>query len=513
MQVKLIAICLVAMLLCTTAGCLWLHPTRFTLVSNTVTDSKGFPVLALAFNLTDDATVTLSNPLGQPCYTKEFFQGNSSVIVLLGDFHKSPDAGTYTLTAKDAGKNTVYTRTFQWSAPSLSLLSCSQKWFRHSNETVLSLAVSVQNTGQLPFYPSQVRILYNATVASGQVIPCVVLPGTTSEVSAQVVMPSDLTLKRMTVQLLDTSGAVAGSMSQNISSDVCPSLQFSWYYQGHQQLTLPNASALYLYDRSLPREATEDYAVYVFNSLDDAFFTYVLHRILALCAAGDPIVRLNFIAGFVQALVYRPDSATNASFEYPRYPIETLNEQGGDCEDKAILCAELLYLAGYNVSLLRLPDHMAVGVHLQHLEGYTPFKDGYYFLESTAEYSPVGQIPSEYQGNVNYTIYPISPRPLILHEWLNATRYTTSRDDYVQLDILVKNLGSAHAPVEVQAFFQASSIRYGTQYEVLPSLDAGGEAEVTLSVNVPKGVATVLMTQVLVNGTVQQEKESATMFQ
>ncbi len=513
MQVKLIATCLVAMLLCTTAGCLWLHPTRFTLLSSTVADNNGFPALALSFNLTDDATVTLTDPAGRLCYTKEFFEGNSSITAFLGGFRTSPVAGSYTLLIKDAGKNTVYTRTFQWSAPFVSLLSCSQQWFRHSNETVLSLSISVENTGQLPFYPDQVRVLYSSTVASGPVVPCTILPGKTANVNALLVMPSDLSLKTMTVQLLDVSGAVAGSMSQNVSNGLCPSLQFSWYYQGHQQLTLPNASALYLYDCSLPREPTEDYAVYVFNSLDDALFTYVVHRILALCTSGDSIARLNFIAGFVQALEYRADDPTNASVEYPRYPIETLNEQGGDCEDKAILCAELLYLAGYNVSLLRLPDHMAVGVHLQHLEGYTPFTDSYYFLEATAEFSPVGRIPSEYQGNVNYTVYTISQRPLVLHEWLDATRYTTSRDDYVQLDILVKNLGSARAPVDVQAFFQASSIRYGTQYEVLPSLEAGGEAVVSLNVNVPKGVATVLKTQVLVNGTVQQEKESATIFQ
>lgn len=170
-------------------------------------------------------------------------------------------------------------------------------------------------------------------------------------------------------------------------------------------------------------------------------------------------------------------------------------------------------MAGYNVSLLRLPDHMAVGVHLPHLEGYTPFAGGYYFLESTAAYSPVGQIPDEYLRIVNYTIYTISPRPLLLHEWLNATRYQSGSSDYVRLDILVRNLGSARAPVEVQAFFASSSLRYDTQYVILPALEAGGEAETTLNVSVPKGVATVLKTQVLVNGTMQQEKESLTMFQ
>ncbi len=222
---------------------------------------------------------------------------------------------------------------------------------------------------------------------------------------------------------------------------------------------------------------------------------------------------MNFIAGFVQGLEYREDNPLNASFEYPRYPVETLNEHGGDCEDKAILLASLLDAADYNVSLLRLPNHMAVGVRLPHVEGYSPFKDGYYFLESTSGFSPVGRVPGEYEGETNCTVYPISARPILEHDWLNATRLQSNDLDYVQVAVLVKNLGSASSPVEVRAFCSGLGARYGTRQVMLPALEAGGQAIVSLRVDVPEGVPTIMKTQVLVNGTVQQEKESTTIFE
>jgi len=511
MQIKLTACFAIILLLVSSAGCLWLHPTHFNLLSSSVTDTQGFPVLAFAFNLTDVATVTVSDPAGRVCLSQDFFQPGSATAVL-GTFRHSPAPGSYSLNVKDAGHNTIFSRTFRWSAPVLSFLSCQQKWFQRSDETVLTLNLTIRNNGQLPSYPHKVQILYGSTIIYGPVIPCVILPEQTTNVNAYIVLPTELSLQSFTVQLLDAEGYVSGSFTQNVTSDVCPSFQVSWSYQGRHLLTLPNVSSLYAYERSLSREPSPDYALYVFNSLDDAYFTYLLHRLVALSGTNDAISQLNFIAGFVQSLTYREDDPLNASFEYPRFPIETLNEQGGDCEDKAILCAQLLTLAGYNVSLIRLPKHMAVGVYLRNLSGFTPYAEGYYYLEATAGSSPVGRVPGEYQGVTNYTLYRIMQRPLLLHEWVNATRYRANQDDYVQVTVLVKNEGSAVTAAEVDAFFYASYVRFGTQSQVIPRLEAGGETQVTLRVNIPNGVATVLKTQVLVNGVVQQEKESASMF-
>ena len=67
---------------------------------------------------------------------------------------------------------------------------------------------------------------------------------------------------------------------------------------------------------------------------------------------------------FVQEIPYEEE----IDCEYPQYPIETLVNDKGDCEDKSILCASFLDLLGYNVSLLSLPNHMAVGVNIDSVQ-------------------------------------------------------------------------------------------------------------------------------------------------
>ena len=62
-------------------------------------------------------------------------------------------------------------------------------------------------------------------------------------------------------------------------------------------------------------------------------------------AAGhdDYDIVMNAVA-FVQSLPYTSDDVTSGHDEYPRYPLETLVDNGGDCEDTAIFMAALLRL-------------------------------------------------------------------------------------------------------------------------------------------------------------------------
>jgi len=66
---------------------------------------------------------------------------------------------------------------------------------------------------------------------------------------------------------------------------------------------------------------------------------------------------------FVQQVIpYRPDE-----WEYPRYPVETLVDVAGDCEDTSILYASILRTLGRGAMLVGVDtrgdgrmDHMAV---------------------------------------------------------------------------------------------------------------------------------------------------------
>lgn len=118
------------------------------------------------------------------------------------------------------------------------------------------------------------------------------------------------------------------------------------------------------------------------------------------------------IITFVQDLDYVYDT-TLGIIDYPKYPIETLIEETGDCEDTSILMASLLKRAGYDVVLLNPPEHIAVGVRCDFNEGYVIYdKKKYCYVESTGNNWRIGKVPSKYLDDngeliVNY-IYPIS---------------------------------------------------------------------------------------------------------
>ena len=102
---------------------------------------------------------------------------------------------------------------------------------------------------------------------------------------------------------------------------------------------------------------------------------------------------------FVQSLPYAFDSDSKGEDEYVRYPVETLVDGCGDCEDKVALLAALLHEMDVDFALLILPDHMAIGVHCDEVNvpRYMLFEGKrYYYLETTLPNWGIGDIPKEY---------------------------------------------------------------------------------------------------------------------
>lgn len=118
--------------------------------------------------------------------------------------------------------------------------------------------------------------------------------------------------------------------------------------------------------------------------------------------------KVMMVVTFVQSLPYTSDLATTGYDEYVRYPIETLVNNGGDCEDTSILTAALLREMGYGVVLLKLTDHVAVGVKGgDGIYGsyYTYNNETYFYLETTGKNWDIGEVPKEYQGEKAKVIY------------------------------------------------------------------------------------------------------------
>ncbi len=142
----------------------------------------------------------------------------------------------------------------------------------------------------------------------------------------------------------------------------------------------------------------------------------------------------DLIAVYVQSLRYETREQNPAKF-----PVETVVDRAGDCDDKSLLLAGLLSREGYPVALLLFgpESHMAVGVGS---DDYQYKNSGYAFVETT-NYSFVG-VPTDKLGG-NLTLYsdpviiPISNGTKFYGSG-SETRYI--HDMYVLSDQKVKEL-------------------------------------------------------------------------
>ncbi|MEM1000597.1 MAG: hypothetical protein AAGN35_26325 [Bacteroidota bacterium] len=170
---------------------------------------------------------------------------------------------------------------------------------------------------------------------------------------------------------------------------------FTWHYQGERYTAQIALSwEAYNYYKDLPR-VYEGYAVYIQEHPRYPYIAEVT-RVLQ-CAAGDHQLNrwetLEMIVAFVQQLEYVREEG-----EYPRFPIETLAEQGGDCEDSSLLLAGLLREMGYDVILVNPPGHMGIALACSNCTGTAYRHQGrrYFYIETTSAGFPIGEMPAGY---------------------------------------------------------------------------------------------------------------------
>jgi len=129
---------------------------------------------------------------------------------------------------------------------------------------------------------------------------------------------------------------------------------------------------------------------------------------------------------FVQQIPYAYDNSTmsyregafppayRSGADYPKYPVETLVDGKGDCEDTSILAAAMLDLMGYDVVLLRYSDHMALGIEMAK---FSPFYADYppkyydyegkrYYYVETTNYLQIVRIVEDESDNATATVSP-----------------------------------------------------------------------------------------------------------
>lgn len=102
------------------------------------------------------------------------------------------------------------------------------------------------------------------------------------------------------------------------------------------------------------------------------------------------------VLAFVQSFPYTEDVDTTGYVEYFRYPVETLFDSTGDCEDTSILAASILLGLGHRVAMLECPGHAAIAVAgPEGLPGTFLRYDGvpFYYCETTDAGWIVGEAP------------------------------------------------------------------------------------------------------------------------
>ena len=223
--------------------------------------------------------------------------------------------------------------------------------------------------------------------------------------------------------------------------------EFAWPYDG-RTYNLAFDLRADTYEAFRQRERRRDYDLFASDQLSKRFVKDITRKLARYGRASglrDSEIPY-FIASFVQNLPYTVDDVTTGYDEYPRFPYETLYDNGGDCEDTSILASAMLHELRYEVALLHFPGHMAVGFACRPAPGQQYYRhDGnrYCYLETTVDDWGVGVVPPSIQG-APVTVKPIVARPVMAVEFIAEYRRLT---DTVAVDVTasIKNLGSETA--------------------------------------------------------------------
>jgi len=230
-------------------------------------------------------------------------------------------------------------------------------------------------------------------------------------------------------------------------------IHYEWVYHSQPfsaDLDIPQA--LIDYYSQIDRISTDNplkYSIYVTDIYDDDYMTALSSAFSTLSDQNNfrLVDRIGLTVSFVQSLKYAVDSATTPYNEYPKYPIQTLADLGGDCEDTSILLASLLKQMGIKTVMLYMsnPQHLAVGVSADGFSGVKVQYEGddYYYIETTGEGFVPGQTPQVYEGQ-EPKVVPLVKVPQL--QFFQTGEYTYNvQGKVVRVNINVINIGPVTA--------------------------------------------------------------------
>ena len=139
-----------------------------------------------------------------------------------------------------------------------------------------------------------------------------------------------------------------------------------------------------------------------YHTVDDGTLSELMRMLSAHGSGMDRTEFARFVLSFVQTIPYVTDEDSVGEREYWKYPLETLWDGGGDCEDSSILYDTLMLMAGYDVAFVLFQDHAMSAVSVD-VDGHSLIRDGivYVFCETTT----VSEIGLTSKGHTENDVY------------------------------------------------------------------------------------------------------------
>jgi len=489
-----------------------------------IVDDKGFPGLKLDFSCSDIVTLKIYNPENKLVDSDFFFKGENKVILYLSEYRKTLEPGQYKLKVYDKDNKLSYRKSFKFDDSYLKILSCEQYWWELDKSTndksLVAINMMIYNDGSFPLYPYLINLSIDSITYSAVCIPTVILAGETKQVDCCIYKKNLPQNETFDIQIFDVYNSKLGNNTFFVDYlNTVEEKKFTFNYRyKNNELYLPKLDFLLEHYENPYRIPNNDYSLYIFDPYDDDYIDILTEALLSKYKNEDRLEILNYAASFVQNLKYKEDISTGKAEEYPRYPYETLFNQdvgGGDCEDKAILTAAMLKNLDYNVSLIRLTNHMIVGVNLSKdlLTGKDYFIENYYFLETTTPNNYCGDIPTNTDISLKVKdIYPVSKRPILYHNWKdNSTKYTnTELGDFIKVIAIIENTGSSTAN---NVIFKATLITDNNEFvntETIENIQIkpNTRKKVSLKINLAKNIKTKFKTIIYYNNDIVDNQTS-----
>ncbi len=296
-------------------------------------------------------------------------------------------------------------------------------------------------------------IVFLFTISAGCVNPASLAPGTPKVVAVTVAptaaptpAPEPTALPSPTL----SPGVVAsGTLTQATAPPANEEWlyrTYAWDYKGVQwNFNVKISKTIYEFYRNHQRGTGQNYADYALTAEDRPFLDDITAQLKSNGQSYgytglDDVMN---VLTFVQSLGYEEDTGS----DYTRYPLETLADEKGDCKDKSILGAAMLHEMGYDVVLLKFPQHMALGIRgAAEMQGacYEYGGKKYYYVETTSPNWGVGDIPGDLKGQTP-VIISMSNSPTIDAALDVKAAGAEGHDSNYKVSCTIKNTGPGTA--------------------------------------------------------------------